>query len=321
MARTTPETITTIDGHYIYAHRAAVYLIVDGDEAAFVDTATRFSVPYFMDALEGRGMRPEQVRYIIVTHVHMDHSGGVAELAKHCPKATVIAHPRAGRHIVDPTRLVASVRQIYGDEAFDRLYGVIEPVDEDRVRIMEDGETLDMGSRTFTILHTPGHAKHHFSIHDPASNSMLCGDAFGLAYERLQEGTRPYLSYVCSPPDFDPVAAKASIGRMLETGAERFFVTHYGELTAFKDGAEWLYTHIDRCDSIVNEARDSSKTGDALVDFCTNRTWAFYQEERKEGGLDPDDEEVAKWATSELNITALGIAHLAEKRREAKDAD
>ncbi|MEK7793515.1 MAG: MBL fold metallo-hydrolase, partial [Candidatus Hydrogenedentota bacterium] len=180
------EHITTIDGNYTCPQRAAAYLLVDGDEAAFVDNVKRFAVPDLLAALSQRGLSSEQVRYIIVTHVHLAHSGGTAELLKHCPNATVIAHPRAGRHLIDPSKLIAAARPIYGDELFEREFGVIEPVPAERVRIVEEGDTLDFGARTLEFLHTPGHAKHHLSVIDPGTESALTGDAYGLAQLRLQ---------------------------------------------------------------------------------------------------------------------------------------
>lgn len=310
------DTITTIDGHYIRPQRAAAYLVVDGDEAAFVDNVTRYSVPDLLKTLKEQGLSPEQVRYAIVTHVHLDHSGGTAELVKHCPNATVIAHPRAGRHIVDPTRLVASAKGVHGAELFDKTYGEIEPVDENRVRIVEEGETLPLGNRTFTFYDTPGHAKHHLVVHDSATNSMLTGDAFGLAQRRLQEGERPHLSYVCSPPDFDPAAAKASLRKILNSGADRVFLTHYGEFNALEEGVEQLDASLDAFDAIANAAAATDLEGQALLDYCTEKTQAQLLEEVRAAGLDPADEDVFYWATAELPVSAQGIAWLAQQRRK-----
>ena len=93
------ESPTLIDAQYMYPGKAAVYLLLDGDEAAFVDTGTRFSVPHLLEAAADRGVAPEQVRYVIVTHIHLDHSGGTDALIDACPNATVLCHPRAARHI------------------------------------------------------------------------------------------------------------------------------------------------------------------------------------------------------------------------------
>ncbi|MEX2016272.1 MAG: MBL fold metallo-hydrolase [Candidatus Hydrogenedentales bacterium] len=309
------DTIITIDGHYVRPQRAAAYLVLDGDEAAFVDNATRFAVPDLLKTLKDQGLSPEQVRYAIVTHVHLDHSGGTAELVKHCPNATVIAHPRAGRHIVDPTRLIQSARPIYGDAFFEQYFGEIEPVDANRVRTIEEGEELPLGNRVFTVYHTPGHAKHHLVVRDSATNSMLAGDAFGLAQRRLQEGERPYLSYVCSPPDFDPAAAKDSLRKILNAGVDRVFLTHYGEFNALEEGVAQLEESHDAFDAIANSAAATDLEGQALLDYCTEKTRTQLLNEVRAVGLDPADEDVYYWATAELPVSAQGIAWLAQKRR------
>lgn len=320
MATTQTESIHTIDGHYHYPGRAAAYLIVDGDEAAFVDTVTRFSVPYLLESLKKAGLSPEQVRYIIVTHVHLDHSGGAAELLKHCPNATIVAHPRAGRHIIDPSRLVESARPIYGDEAFDRLYGEIEPVDAARVVTKEDGEMLQLGERTLTFYDSPGHARHHFVVQDSATNSIISGDAFGLCYTYLQRGDQPYFSYVCAPPQFDPAAARSTIERIRDLEPDRVFVTHFGQSPGVQQGAEQLLHDLDAFDAAVNTAAQTDLVEAELLDYCTSRALDITKQGLVRAGLDLEDDEVMKWALSEHSVTSQGLAALAQKRRDAAKA-
>lgn len=316
MATAVTDSITTIDGHYQYAGRAAAYLIVDDGEAAFIDNATRFSVPYLLDALASRGLQPGQVRYLIVTHVHLDHCGGTAELLKHCPNAKVICHPRAAKHIIDPTRLVESAKPIYGEEKFNKLYGEIDAVDETRVESMEDTATLPLGSRTLTFLDSPGHARHHFAVQDSATNSMFAGDAFGVCYPQLQHGARPYLNYVCAPPQFDPSAAKSTIRRIVDSGVDRVFVTHFGQCDAIRQGAEQLLNCLDLYDVLVDEAAASDLEGDALLEECTRRALDIMTNQLNMCGLDLQGPGVTKWATSEHAITSQGLAVLAGRRRK-----
>lgn len=320
MATTTTESISLIDGHYMRPGRAAAYLIQEGDEAAFVDTITRFSAPHFLEALEARGLKPEQVRYLIVTHVHLDHSGGTAELAKHFPHAQILCHPRAERHIIDPAKLVAGATAIYGEDQFTALYGEIEPVAAERVTSLEDEATVALGQRTLRFLHTPGHAKHHFVIEDSATNSMFTGDAFGLCYPQLQHGSRPYLNYVCAPPHFDPEPAKESIRRIMATGVDRVYVTHFGPTDAVKLGGEQLLEVLDTYSAAVDDAAATDLDGDALLEFCAARALAITQDELRKCGLDPEDETVMEWALSEHAVTSQGLCWLAEQRREAEGA-
>ena len=115
----------TIDCDYVLPQVACAYLRIQGDEAAFIETNTTHAVPKLLSTLAAEGMKPEQVRYVIITHVHLDHAGGTSALLAACPNATVLAHPRAARHLVDPEKLVASARAVYGEAKFDALYGKI----------------------------------------------------------------------------------------------------------------------------------------------------------------------------------------------------
>lgn len=318
MAASATDSITTIDGHYQYLGRAAAFLIDDGGEAAFVDNVTRFSVPYLLDALASKALQPEQVRYLIVTHLHLDHSGGTAELLKHCPNAKVVCHPRAVKHIIDPARLVESAIPVYGEEEFNKLYGEIEGVDETRVEGMEDTATLPLGSRTLTFLDAPGHARHHFVIQDSETNSMFAGDTFGICYPQLQHGTRPHLNYVCAPPQFDPSAAKATVRRFVDSGVDRVFVTHFGQCDAVREGAEQLLECLDLYDALAGEAAASELEGDDLLAECTRRASDIMTDQLKMCGLDAEDPSIMKWASSEHAITSQGLAVLAEQRREKR---
>src|SRR5690606_24875289 len=206
--------LRTIDSGYVRPGFAACYLRIQGDEAAFVETNTSHAVPRLLDALREEGMAPEQVRWIVVTHVHLDHAGGAATLLQACPNATLVAHPRAVRHLVDPTRLVQSSKAVYGEEVFQQLYGEIPAAPADRVRAVEDGETLELGDAVFRFLHVRGHANHHVVVHDPARDTEYTGDAFGLAYPYLQRAGR-FVFASTSPTDFDGPAAKESVDRIL----------------------------------------------------------------------------------------------------------
>lgn len=308
------DTISVIDCRYLYDGRAAAYLIAAGDEAAFVDNGTRFSVPFLLESLRERGLSPKLVRYVIVTHVHLDHCGGTAELLKRCPNATVLAHPRAGRHLADPSKLEAGARAIYGDR-FDAIYGAIEPVDEARIEVIQDGGVKELGERRLTFIHTPGHARHHFAVIDEATNSIFAGDAFGLSYARLQTDDAFYIGYVCSPPDFDPEAAKATIRRIVDTGVERVFITHYGVFTRVAEGAEQVCRQVDEFDALADRAAETELTGAALEAYCESGGLEIIKESMRREGFDPGDEDQLFWATNELMVSAKGLAFLAEKRR------
>jgi glyoxylase-like metal-dependent hydrolase (beta-lactamase superfamily II) len=316
MSIETPKSIEIVDGHYFFPERAGAYLINAGDEAAFVDNITRFSVPDLLKALDSQGLKPEQVKYAIVTHIHLDHSGGTAELIKHCPNATVLCHPKAEAHIIDPSRLVAGARAVYGD-GFDDLYGEIDPVDGDRVRSIDDLESVELGSRTLTFYETPGHARHHHAILDSQTNMMIAGDAFGLCYRQLQGGTSQYMTYVCAPPTFEPDKARASVQKILDANPDSIGVTHYGMVKDIQHGAEQVIRSVDKFEAVSIRASETDLEGEALQDYCTEACLEVIKEELRISGLDPADAEVMKWATNEHGVTSQGVAVLAGRLRKA----
>lgn len=310
-------TLTQIDGFYMQPGYASAYLITDGQEAAFFDTVTRFSVPHLLEALAGQGLSPSQVRYIVASHCHLDHSAGTAELVKHCANATVICHPRARRHLVDPTKLVAASKPVYGLDVFDQLFGEIEPIEEARVREIVEGETLDFGGRTLTCLHTPGHAPHHMSLIDSENANAFTGDAFGLAYRALQSGRRPYMAYIVSPGDFSPADARASIAKIRATGVERAYVTHFGVVDQMEAAAELMLRKIDFYERIATEAAEGDLEGEPLRQWCHDRTLEYILDGLKDAGLDAEDPTIRGWAEAELKVTMQGLAVHAGRLRKA----
>ncbi len=309
--------IITIDSYYAgEPERVAVFLMIEGEEAAFIDNSTVFAVPRLLEALKDHDMAPEQVRYLIVTHVHLDHSGGTAALLEHCPNATVIAHPKAARHIIDPSRLVQSVRQLFGEEWFNTHYGVIEPVDANRVRTVEDEETLAFGGRTLRFLHTRGHANHHISIIDDKTNAVFAGDSFGVAYPSLQRGRKPFIMWSSAPADFDPDEARKTIQRIAQSGIERAYLTHFGPFDAIEEGAAQLTKSVDELGALLEDAADSGLTGDELQAFCEDQLEGIVKAGLEASGVELDDAGW-RWATPDIRLNAMGLAYAAKRRRRA----
>src|SRR5215469_7059610 len=135
-----PHGIFAIDAEYLYAGHAAAHLIVDSGRAAFVDVGTNDSVPYLLAALDELGIPRAAVDYVLLTHVHLDHAGGAGRLMGALPNARAVLHPRGARHMIDPTRLIAGSKVVYGPERFARLYGELVPIPPERVRVAADGE-------------------------------------------------------------------------------------------------------------------------------------------------------------------------------------
>jgi glyoxylase-like metal-dependent hydrolase (beta-lactamase superfamily II) len=304
----------TIDCDYLHPRFAAAYLRVAGDEAAFVEVNTSHAAPKLFAALEARKMRPEQVRYVIVTHVHLDHAGGAGVVMRACPNATLLAHPRAARHLVDPSKLVASASKVYGEERFRALYGTIEPVPAERVRALEDGAEVDLGGAKLAFFHTRGHANHHFVVHDPAISAVYTGDAFGLVYPALQRaGLFAFPS--TSPTDFDALEARRSVDRIVGLGAKTALLTHYGEVTAIEAAAAQLRDWLDVSEEAMEDAAAGDLSGAAMERSIERKLWHAFERFAHEAGLalTEADREMLRL---DVELNAQGLAWVASKRRE-----
>jgi glyoxylase-like metal-dependent hydrolase (beta-lactamase superfamily II) len=236
--------IRAIDTGLVRPCFAASHLVVERGHAAFVDVGTGFSVPRLLAALEGLGLGRENVDYVIVTHVHLDHAGGAGEMMRQLPRAKLVVHPRGARHMIDPSKLWAGATAVYGEEAMRRNYGALVPVDPARVVEAPDGFTLELASRRLVFLDTPGHARHHFCVWDEASRSMFTGDSFGLAYRELASERGAFVMPTTTPVQFEPDALVASIDRLVAAGPKAMLLTHYSRVSEVERPASDLRRQI-----------------------------------------------------------------------------
>jgi glyoxylase-like metal-dependent hydrolase (beta-lactamase superfamily II) len=294
----------------------AAYLRVAGQECAFIETHTSHALPKLLAELEARGRRPEDVRWIVVTHAHLDHAAGAGALLAKCPNATLLAHPRAARHLIDPSKLVASATSVYGAERFAKLYGRLDPIPEQRVRALDDGATFELGDATLRVLHTAGHAKHHFVVDDPAMDAVFTGDTFGLVYPALQRSGR-FAIPSTSPTDFDAPEARRSLDLVLGLGRGRACPTHFGEVTGLGEIATQLRRWIDRSERWVEEGAASSEPSAALRERIAGSIRAAIDEESRLLGLGFGDAERELLAL-DVELNAQGLAFVAERRRKAR---
>lgn len=305
--------VQTIDCHYLgRPNFAAAFLIIEGDRAAFVENNTTHAVPLLLAALERAGLEREQVEYALVTHVHLDHAGGSSALLEACPNATLVAHPRAARHLIDPSRLVASASEVYGKDEFRKMYGEIRAIPEARVRTASDGERLRFGTRELTFFHTRGHANHHLCIHDSGSDGIFTGDAFGLVYPALQhQGTFAFPT--TSPTDFDPDEARAVVRQIAGWGAKRVFLTHFGEHEDVSGIATQLLADLDFSADLYDQVANASLTPAEREERCRTELRKRFEERLVARGITPD---AAVWdlLALDLDLNAQGIAFAAGRK-------
>ena len=243
-----------------------------------MDVGTNFSAPYLLAALDEYGISPQQVRYVLLTHVHLDHAGGAGQLMQSLPQATAVLHPRGARHMIDPTRLIAGTVAVYGDARFKQQYGTIVPISEDRVRTVGDGDTLTLGGRELTFLHTEGHARHHYCIVDSATKGIFTGDTFGVSYRELDAHGRAFIMPAAAPVDFDPEALTASIDRLMNYEPTGIYLTHYGLVTDLERLAEDLKrdiaAYVDMIHSVAHEPDRAEAVQQLMVEHYRERVRA-----------------------------------------------
>jgi glyoxylase-like metal-dependent hydrolase (beta-lactamase superfamily II) len=290
-----------IDALYVKPQVAAIYLLQQADEVAIIETGTYYSVPNVLATLAELGIAKSQVKYVIPTHVHLDHAGGAGEMMRQFEQASLIIHPRGARHMIDPQKLIAGTIDVYGEAAFNQLYGSIEPIAEARVELAPDLACFDVGGRELIFIDTPGHARHHFCIYDQVSDGVFTGDTFGISYTPMKQLARGLIP-TTPPVQFDPPALQQSISRIMSFNPSRLYLTHYGE---FVDPAaqvssfnQWIDEYVDLCRQM-----DSSAAG-----------YARSLEQALQGlilkGLAGDDNAMlGRILQTDIRLNAQGLAH------------
>ena len=281
----------------------AAYLVVEHGRAAFIDTGTNHAVPRLMAALEVLGLAPDDVDYVIPTHVHLDHAGGAGLLMQSLPRATMLVHPRGARHMIDPLALYMGAQAVYGAEEMQRSYGTLQPVDATRVRSTTDGEVIELAGRPLLFAHTPGHAHHHHCIWDEASRGWFTGDTFGLSYREHDGARGAWILPTSTPVQFEPDALKQSIERMLQRDPACMHLTHYGRVHDVPRLAALLFEQIDAMVAAARRLRDAADRHQALKQALS----AIYRGHLLRHGVADVDAAVAL-LDLDIELNAQGLA-------------
>ncbi|MBT8061041.1 MAG: MBL fold metallo-hydrolase [Gammaproteobacteria bacterium] len=240
-----PDAVLAVDSGLFRDRMACCYLVEDQDEVAIIEAGGESGARRLLQTIDRRGLRPEQVRWVIVTHVHLDHAGGAGQLMQALPEATLLVHERGAKHMTDPSKLEAGARAVYGDEQYDAIYGSLVPIDPKRVRVMPDGGQVSLGAREFRFIDTPGHASHHFCVHDSRTNGWFSGDTFGLSYRELDTQNGPFIFPTTTPIDFNPDALRSSIEKLGSVDPDWMYLTHFGRIAYSPDLARRLIEGVN----------------------------------------------------------------------------
>jgi len=235
--------------------RVTAGYLIEGSAPLLVETGSQSSVPVLLHALEELGLGPADLAGVAVTHIHLDHAGGVGDVARAFPAATVYVHPKGARHLADPARLVSSASRVYGT-LLDSLYGRLDPTPSERIQVLEDGDEITVSTgRVLRAVDSPGHAKHHVGLHDSDSGILFAGDAVGV---RLPDAG--VLRPSTPPPDFDLDLALGSLRRFAERRPSGLALAHYGLLDdpddLLAEAETTLRAWADTAEQAYREGRD-----------------------------------------------------------------
>jgi glyoxylase-like metal-dependent hydrolase (beta-lactamase superfamily II) len=305
--------ITAIDTFFGGRRRATAAYLLDADEPTIVETGPATSFEPVVAGLERLGIGRTDLAHVVVTHIHLDHAGGVWRIAERFPNATVWVHERGARHLADPTRLLASVTSIYGAETMASLFGPVEPVAAQRIRALGDGDRIELGRRHLETVSTPGHAKHHVALVDSATGAVFTGDALG-----IHPPDARVLRPATPPPDYDLELAIASIERIRERarGAMLLF-SHFGPVEEVERICDLAIERFRAWTATVGEAFERTEDLEEIV-----RVLQEVARADAETGAEATLDLQAMETLSSIRMNAMGIvgywSTVREQRRSAE---
>ena len=296
--------IFAIDADYVRPNLAAIHMIVENGRVAFVDTGCNDSVLNVLAALDELSVARENVDYVILTHIHLDHAGGAGLMMQRFPNARLVVHPRGARHMADPSRLIEGTIGVYGAEATFKLYGDVLPIEASRIIEATHELCVDLAGRQLICLDTPGHAKHHIGILDHKTGHIFTGDIFGVSYRELDTDGRQFVFPTTTPVQFDPEAMHASIDLLMSYKPQAMYLTHYSRLLDVPRQAAQLHRLVDAFAGIALKESDSGperheKIRQGLVRLLLEETASF--------GCRLSSSEILSIYENDLTLNAQGL--------------
>ncbi len=259
--------VSVIDTEALGVPNAVAAYLVTGTETALIDMGYRSSAKTVVEDLTGQGIGPDDLDYLLPTHVHLDHCGAAGALLKRFSKASVRVHPKGELHLVDPTRLWNGATQLFGVELMQR-YGHPEPIDQNRLQVASDGDVLDLGRGiVLRAVWTPGHASHHLSYEWEGHRAFFTGDAVGLYHPNF-----PILVPTTPPTSFNLDKMLQSLEVLKSSSPVEFFTPHFGVV---KNASQWIEENIKALSlwrSYIEEMKRSGLTVEKMTDAMIEKT-------------------------------------------------
>jgi glyoxylase-like metal-dependent hydrolase (beta-lactamase superfamily II) len=212
---------------------------------ALIDPGPQTTLDGLLKTLQAQGMAARDIRQVLLTHIHLDHAGATGALVARNPDIEVFVHEHGARHLIDPTKLLASAGRLYGED-MGRLWGEVAPVPAAHVRVLKGGERLAVGGRELEVAHTPGHAIHHVTYFDRSSGVAFTGDVAG-----IRRGAGAYIMPPAPPPDVDLEAWRRSADRILAWEPDTLFLTHFGPFRGARPHFQQLFERLDVWSALV----------------------------------------------------------------------
>ncbi|MBA3832667.1 MAG: MBL fold metallo-hydrolase [Chthoniobacterales bacterium] len=262
------------------------------DGLALFDTGPESTFRNIAAGLRNLGFEPGDVRHVFISHIHFDHAGGAWRFAE--LGATVYVHPRGAPHLIDPEKLLASATRIFGDD-MEKLWGRVESIPQDRLRILEDRDVTRIGGLEVLALATPGHATHHHVYQ--WEDNVFGGDVAGVQLG----GGPPIPPFV--PPELDVEAWEESIRKIRELGASKLYLPHFGLATGT------VSSHLDALAERVRRWADWFRDRMRVGDDQERLTPAFAEyeaEDLRKGGA--AQEQLADYEAADPSCMAVGAA-------------
>ena len=295
--------ITCIDTEHMRKDFVAAYLIEDEGRAAFVDTGCYLSVPALLATLDDKNIKRENVDYILLTHIHLDHAGDAGELIKHLPNAKVYVHEYGANHLIDPSKLRAGVIDVYGELFFKQFLGDLIPTPKDKVITAKDGDVITLGTRSLKLVDSPGHARHHVCIWDEKSQGIFSGDTLGVSYREFDTDQGELIFPPTTPVQFDPDAWKNTIELLMRLKPKYAYLTHFNRVEFTTKSANMLIEHIDGFVNIAESLKDQSNRHKAIKEGLLN----YLLEIATKHGVTLNEAQQVKLFKGDLEICAQGL--------------
>ena len=282
-------------------HAIASGIVQSAAGVAIVDPGPTTCLATLELGLQQHGIRWDDVRHILLTHIHLDHAGATGTIVRAHPHVTVFVHERGAPHVADPQKLIDSATRLYGDD-MSRLGGEIAPVPQRNLATLAGGEQIDAGGRTFEVAYTPGHASHHVSYLDRSSGVAFVGDTAGVCIDG------GYVLPPTPPPDIDVEKWRASLDALEAWSPDTIFLTHFGPIGSVRPHLETLWQNLQEMARWVRHTLDESGSDE-------ERSRTFADRLRQDMRRQMNEVQIAAYpVAAPFELLWLGLARYWRKR-------